>query len=603
MANKIYKGLLATSLAVTCLVTSLNLEVQATGLIDDKDIEVIKEENVEDFIAMDEDGNITYIAYEDVERPDEALLLSTAVVIGDSPIQTDSTIDVEHSVLRMNEPSVITETEGTTTSNEVSHGVVVFNDMNSGSTTTSYNDAVTGAPGYTNGAYGPDAAYLGMVDDKVKFMISGVTGLCSASAVTIHEYDDFVESGKITSSYTVKNGRIYHNITTNLTNVASTQLFGYQQSYMNDNDTYFSYDGHYFYKDYKTMVTDYKNGNFKNAINPNQPYYNYYMYLSHRTTADFTAEEMNAYIASKTTKETSKMLNTGSLFIAAQNSYGSNAALMYGLAINESAYGNSSIAQNTNNLFGHGAVDSNPYYGATGYTSVEAGINYHAEYFVSRQYTDAKTDYRYYGAHLGNKQSGFNVKYASDPYWGEKAAANCYYLEDANTSSISDYGRYEIGIVNGKTPVYNSPDGSVLYNANNMTYATYNVPVVILDSVTYNDVKWYRIQSDMPIQSDRESVLFSEKYSMEEDYAYIKASLVTVVNTGEEIIPTYTKGDPSGDDKITSLDYILVKNHIMGTSILYGNALLAADTSGDGKITSLDYIQIKNHIMGTTLIQ
>ena len=31
-------------------------------------------------------------------------------------------------------------------------------------------------------------------------------------------------------------------------------------------------------------------------------------------------------------------------------------------------------------------------------------------------------DYRYNGGFLGNKASGLNVKYASDPYWGEKAA-------------------------------------------------------------------------------------------------------------------------------------------------------------------------------------
>ena len=33
---------------------------------------------------------------------------------------------------------------------------------------------------------------------------------------------------------------------------------------------------------------------------------------------------------------------------------------------------------------------------------------------------------RYYGGYLGDKASGMNVKYASDPYWGEKAAANYY---------------------------------------------------------------------------------------------------------------------------------------------------------------------------------
>ena len=38
-------------------------------------------------------------------------------------------------------------------------------------------------------------------------------------------------------------------------------------------------------------------------------------------------------------------------------------------------------------------------------------------------YLDPVTDGRYFGANLGDKGSGINVKYASDPYWGEKAAA------------------------------------------------------------------------------------------------------------------------------------------------------------------------------------
>ncbi len=61
----------------------------------------------------------------------------------------------------------------------------------------------------------------------------------------------------------------------------------------------------------------------------------------------------------------------------------------------------------------------------------------------------------------------------------------------------------------------------------------------------------------------------------------------------------YLPGDVNGDDKVTSLDYIQIKNHIMKTKILTGDALKRADVNKDGKVTSLDYIKIKNHIMGT----
>ncbi len=61
-------------------------------------------------------------------------------------------------------------------------------------------------------------------------------------------------------------------------------------------------------------------------------------------------------------------------------------------------------------------------------------------------------------------------------------------------------------------------------------------------------------------------------------------------------------GDVSGDGKITSKDYMMIKNHIMGTSTISGITAKSADTYNDGKITSKDYMMIKNHIMGTSKI-
>ncbi len=58
-------------------------------------------------------------------------------------------------------------------------------------------------------------------------------------------------------------------------------------------------------------------------------------------------------------------------------------------------------------------------------------------------------------------------------------------------------------------------------------------------------------------------------------------------------------GDANGDGKISSLDYVTIKNHIMETRLITDSEkLLAADYNEDGKISSLDYIGIKNYIMG-----
>lgn len=71
----------------------------------------------------------------------------------------------------------------------------------------------------------------------------------------------------------------------------------------------------------------------------------------------------------------------------------------------------------------------------------------------------------------------------------------------------------------------------------------------------------------------------------------------TTVKPAEITTNTGTKGDANGDGKITSSDYVLIKNHIMGTKLLDEASKKMADYNGDGKITSSDYVLIKNYIM------
>lgn len=61
-------------------------------------------------------------------------------------------------------------------------------------------------------------------------------------------------------------------------------------------------------------------------------------------------------------------------------------------------------------------------------------------------------------------------------------------------------------------------------------------------------------------------------------------------------------GDTTGDGNITPLDYVKVKNNIMGISSLENLYKIAGDTTGDGDITPLDYVKIKNHIMNMSKI-
>ncbi len=56
-------------------------------------------------------------------------------------------------------------------------------------------------------------------------------------------------------------------------------------------------------------------------------------------------------------------------------------------------------------------------------------------------------------------------------------------------------------------------------------------------------------------------------------------------------------GDVNGDAKISALDYIEVKKHIMGTKITNHAKLIAADMDENSNITALDYIAIRKILM------
>ena len=58
-------------------------------------------------------------------------------------------------------------------------------------------------------------------------------------------------------------------------------------------------------------------------------------------------------------------------------------------------------------------------------------------------------------------------------------------------------------------------------------------------------------------------------------------------------------GDVNGDGNINAVDYVQVKNNILGSYKLSGVYKAAADVDRDGKITAVDYVQIKNSILGT----
>lgn len=415
--------------------------------------------------------------------------------------------------------------------------VVNFN--TNGNVVTYYTEYLTGNSGYTNGAYGADAAYLGTYNGKVRFMLSGVVGEVYAEEVQVLN----VSAVEVVSCYKVMDGRLYHYIAQNMTTPGyATKLDnGPSPSYLSTDVTYYSYDGHYFYTDYSVMLADYQNNVRSNSVNPSNPFYNYFQYLPLRSSSSYTSTELNSMISSKASSySNSKMLNMGSSFVNHQNTYGINALIMTGVAANESAWGSSSISQSKNNLFGLNAVDSSPGTSASTYASVDECIRQFADGWMSRGYLYGG-DWRYSGGYLGNKAGGINVRYASDPYWGEKAANHIWALD--KLGSNKDYKKYTIGIKDTVSTSHNnvaiknnsSASSTTLYNSTTASgYA-----VLVLQRQAENG--YYKIQSDSVLNASRSAVTNSSgAYNQDTMYAYMETEYVKVVHEGESDTATYT---------------------------------------------------------------
>ena len=396
--NKLLICTLVMSMALTLMPGVTSRAAEAEGETE-ASVSEIRDENIqrlEEVTAMDEDGSIREI--EDVNGTvDEA----------------DGTDGIALFSVRSFSPKVVN-----------------FNTK--GNAVTNYTDETNGISGYTNGAYGADAAYLGTTSDgKIRFMLSGVTGTVSASEVELVDYSAVADS---VSYYTVSSGRLLHYISQNLeTAPASAINNGTAPSYLNEGGKYYSYDGHYFYTDYSVMLTDYQQGtNGASAVNAGNPFNNYFQFLDMNFSTSYTGDELDSMLSAAMTNAgvdpaSSKLTETGNSFVKYQNTYSVNALLSLGIAINESAWGRSNICLTKNNIFGLNAVDSSPG-DAYAFSSIDDCIREFMNYQMANAYLK-DGQWSNHGEYLGNKGGGINVSYASDPYWGEKAAAHAWNLD------------------------------------------------------------------------------------------------------------------------------------------------------------------------------
>ena len=347
---------------------------------------------------------------------------------------------------------------------------------------------------------------------------------------------------KSSSSYTVTNESIKHNYVNKIQETYSGSrgsTIGPKPEMLSEG-TYYSYDGKYFYKDQKTMLKDYKNGNYNNAVNKNNAYYNYYMYLSNHTRTNYSSQNIDEYIrdnmgitqdvyGNASNGSNSRLYGQGTFFYYAQEKYGVNAILSLSLSRNETSHGRAELAVLKNNGFGLDAVDSSPTESAKWYASFSSSILGYASKWLTYGYLHP-SDWRYFGPQFGDKWIGMNVNYASDTYWSEKMAAQYYALDKAK--GLQDYNFYQLGVTTSQIQARSdaSTNAKVVY-----TYPEAEDAVVIIGekegTVVNGDATWYKVVSDLNIDSNFNEIT-SGDYNWD-SYVYVPASYIKKINAGK----------------------------------------------------------------------
>ena len=221
-------------------------------------------------------------------------------------------------------------------------------------------------------------------DGRLPVKISGLSGYMNKSdLVAVSSDSDFIPHYASDGNY------LYHE----LSPYASIRVAPHSSS-MAIGKKYYSADGI----------------NFENFTVENP-----FLFRDLRKPTNYTAEELDKVYSLMNIKG-SRLAGKGAIFKEAEERYQINALYLIAHSALESSWGRSQIAKDKNNFFGIAAYDTTPYDSAKSFDDVDKGILGAAKW-IRENYIDNGRTY------LGNKASGMNVLYASDPYWGEKIAS------------------------------------------------------------------------------------------------------------------------------------------------------------------------------------
>ncbi|WP_050616544.1 S-layer homology domain-containing protein [Bacillus testis] len=376
---------------------------------------------------------------------------------------------------------------------KMSNGLVVAKPGEGQATTIIYQSDLKTT--YAPVASGTELEYVTSDDSKITVKIAGHTGYVKHSDAYLVP----TKALKGRSYYSVNsNGDLVHNLFNHATERYSSYVAGKAPSTFQQNVKYISWDGSLFQTESGTPV-----GTF----------HQYFNMLPARTSTNYSAAELEAIIKTKlqerenlynnnptayskykdATKK-SKLIGLGVILKDIEKTERINALMVLGMAIHESDFGMSAHAQNNNNIFGIKVYDSSPQNGAS-YASIKDCVASLAKNYLNKNYIPTEGAYAN-GGMPGNKARGINVRYASDPYWGQKVAGHMYQLDKAMggkdfLNNKTPYNIYETTVsdLNVRSQASASSSSNIQYK-----YGKAGYPVVVVGTTA--DGAWKQIHSD-----------------------------------------------------------------------------------------------------------
>ncbi|KAB2332562.1 S-layer homology domain-containing protein [Bacillus mesophilum] len=359
--------------------------------------------------------------------------------------------------------------------------------------------------------------YIESTEEAVKVYIGGRTAYVKHSDIHLVP----AKMIKNQNYYTVNaRAELVHSIYNPGTKQYGSYEIGKAPSTLKQGVRYYSWDGTKFYTNNLGTSTSYVG----------KELYPYYQYLSARTKTPYTAAELDRFIDNKLAEleatglsvykdatVKSKVKGLGSYLKKVEAESNINALLVLGWAMHESQYGMSPNALRLNNLFGIEAYDSNPE-GAVSYPKATDSVDALVSKYLNKAYA-VQGDWRSNGAAPGNKGMGFNVRYATDAYWGSKLAGHMYRIDKA--LGFKDYNKKQVVALTNTpgTNIRSTPSSAAGTTNLVFTYKAAKMPIVIVGEEKAADgYVWYKILSDADTTGKN-------------PYAYIRSDLADKIET------------------------------------------------------------------------